>query len=178
MNKQTGRIIFGSLWILDGILELLPDTAKKFISIIQGMADGQPGWLHTMLTWTANLLSPHAILWNGVLGVTEIVVGVLLLFSVSARLGIILSIVLAIPIWIVGQAFGGILTGSATDPGAMPLYILVALLVWPRRNVVNRAGPSSENSPVTLVTPRTREVVGSVHQSTSSSIFGSRDPDA
>jgi hypothetical protein len=164
MNRQTGRLIFGFLWILDGILELLPDTAKNFISIIQSMADGQPAWLQSMLTWTANLLSPHAILWNGVLGVAEIVVGVLLLFAVSARLGIILSIALAIPIWIVGQAFGGILTGSATDPGAMPLYILAALLVWPRREVVDSAGSSSEYSPVTSVTPRTREGAGSVHQ--------------
>ena len=100
------------------------------------------------------------MLWNDLLGVAEIGVGLLLLFSVSARLGIVLSIVLSIPIWIWGQGLGGILTGNATDPGAMPLYVLAAFLVWPRRADTQSVDPSAGVS--TRVSAPARETVGSI----------------
>jgi len=130
-SRTTGRRLLGAIWLLDGILELFPDTEHSFIDLIHSQADGQPAVLHDLLIWGANLLAPHAFLWNSVLGVAEIVLGVLLLVNVLPRLTLLGTIALAIPIWIWGQAFGGMFTGSATDPGAMPLYILAALMVWP-----------------------------------------------
>ena len=34
-------------------------------------------------------------------------------------------------IWVVGQAFGAILAGGATDPNSGPLLALLALAYWP-----------------------------------------------
>ena len=38
---------------------------------------------------------------------------------------------LAAVIWVIGQAFGMILTGSATDPNSGPLLALLAMAYWP-----------------------------------------------
>ena len=49
----------------------------------------------------------------------------------AARLAVLLSIIAALFIWAVGENFGGILTGQATDPSTGPLLALVALAFWP-----------------------------------------------
>jgi hypothetical protein len=41
------------------------------------------------------------------------------------------EIVAALSIWAVGENFGGILTGQATDPNTGPLLALAALAFWP-----------------------------------------------
>ena len=42
-----------------------------------------------------------------------------------------LAVVVALVIWVVGQAFGVILAGGATDPNSGPLLVLLALAYWP-----------------------------------------------
>ena len=51
------------------------------------------------------------------------------------------SIILAAAIWVIGENFGGILTGQATDPNTGPLLVLVALAFWPLR-IAPRAADS------------------------------------
>jgi hypothetical protein len=41
----------------------------------------------------------------------------------------------AIVIWVVGEGFGMILAGGATDPNSGPLLMLLALTYWPLRTV-------------------------------------------
>ena len=48
-----------------------------------------------------------------------------------ARATLILAIVVAAVIWVVGEAFGAILTGGGTDPNSGPLLALLALAYWP-----------------------------------------------
>jgi hypothetical protein len=45
--------------------------------------------------------------------------------------GLTLAIVMAAGIWVFGEAFGTILTGSGTDPNTGPLLILLAVAYWP-----------------------------------------------
>jgi hypothetical protein len=40
--------------------------------------------------------------------------------------------------WVVGQQFAGLLTGSATDISSAPLFILMAIALWPGRSAVWR----------------------------------------
>ena len=45
----------------------------------------------------------------------------------------LLALVAAAVIWVVGEAFGTILAGGATDPNSGPLLALLALAYWPAR---------------------------------------------
>ena len=58
-------------------------------------------------------------------------IGVAIFVPAAARLAVLLSIAAALSIWAVGEFFGGILTGQATDPNTGPLLALVALAFWP-----------------------------------------------
>jgi hypothetical protein len=56
-------------------------------------------------------------------------VGVLL--PATARSALIVAAAAAAVIWVAGEDFGGLLTGSATDPDSGPLLVLLALAFWP-----------------------------------------------
>jgi hypothetical protein len=47
---------------------------------------------------------------------------------------VILAIAAAAVIWVIGENFGAILTGSATDPNTGPLLGLLAAAYWPAKN--------------------------------------------
>ena len=51
----------------------------------------------------------------------------------TARLTLVLAVALSLIIWVVGQGFGDVFSGSGTDPNTGPLLILLAAAFWPRR---------------------------------------------
>jgi len=53
--------------------------------------------------------------------------------AAPARGVIALAIVVAVAIWVVGENFGQIFTGAATDPNSGPLLVLLAVAYWPTR---------------------------------------------
>ena len=54
------------------------------------------------------------------------------------------AIALAAVLWVVGEDFGQIFTGAATDPNSGPLLVLLALAYWPIRG---RSSPSMSRAP-------------------------------
>ena len=73
------------------------------------------------------------------------------LVPAAARPALVVAIVAAGVIWAFGEDFGGLMSGSATDPNSGPLLALLALAFWPARAAVTRGG-SSAVSPVTAET--------------------------
>jgi hypothetical protein len=63
-----------------------------------------------------------------------------------ARVAVIVAAIAATVIWVIGEDFGAIFTGSGTDPNTGPLLVLLAATYWPalasrsgNRNVTARA---------------------------------------
>lgn len=48
------------------------------------------------------------------------------------RPALVAGVALSLVFWVLGQNFGGILAGNATDPGAGPLYVLLASTLYLR----------------------------------------------
>ena len=44
---------------------------------------------------------------------------------------LVLAVITALALWVTGEDFGGILSGSATDPNTGPLLVLIAAAFWP-----------------------------------------------
>ncbi len=64
---------------------------------------------------------------------------------------LLLSVLVALVIWVFGENFGGLLTGQATDPNTGPLLILLAVAYWPGQET-NCSPPSmSYVAPVSAV---------------------------
>ena len=64
----------------------------------------------------------------------------------AARATLVLALVAAAAIWVVGEAFGMILAGGATDPNSGPLLALLALAYWPCEAEAAPAGERSVNA--------------------------------
>ena len=55
------------------------------------------------------------------------------------RAAVVLAMLVALLIWIPGQAFGGILAGGMTDPNSGPPLVLLALAYWRPRQAPPQA---------------------------------------
>jgi hypothetical protein len=99
---------------------------------ITGLASGEPAWLASVDHTIASSLSGA----GQTFAVVSAVVLALIALGVFAppplaRTTLILAMLLATAYWIIGENFGGILTGQGTDPNSGPLLILLALAYWP-----------------------------------------------
>ncbi|MGO8860791.1 MAG: hypothetical protein ACLQRH_08485 [Acidimicrobiales bacterium] len=127
-----GLALWAVVWCGLGILWLLPASSGSgaLSSALKGAASGEPGWLARLQLSVAHSLGN---------GASVAVAAALLCFFIGVgplivrRYGIFLiaGAAMALDIWVLGQAFGQIFTGMATDPNTGPLLILLALTVYP-----------------------------------------------
>jgi|HubBroStandDraft_1064217.scaffolds.fasta_scaffold16173_3 hypothetical protein len=97
-------------------------------------ASGEPGWLSYIEVHSAILIGTQGGTVSVVLAALFAVIAVGVFVPVVTRPVLILAIVVASTIWVLGESFGGILTGQATDLNTGPLLILLAAAYWPLAN--------------------------------------------
>lgn len=110
---------------------------------------GEPGWLAAIDRTSATVLGQHALLVSVALAVAFVLVGAGILLQATIRPALILAVVLALFIWMAGEDFGSILTGSATDPNTGLLLVLLAAAFWPQAGklAAPRRNPPRRNLP-------------------------------
>jgi hypothetical protein len=54
-----------------------------------------------------------------------------LLVPATVRPALVLAVIAALALWVAGEDFGGIFSGSGTDPNTGPLLVLIAPAFWP-----------------------------------------------
>ena len=142
VGAPVARVLWLVLWGSLAYFAVTPENRgpQGLHDMIAGMADGEPGWVAAIERNAAALFAheglPGSIILAVVLGV--IAIGVFLPAPVFRPI-LVLALVTAAFIWVVGQAFGEIMAGGATDPNSGPLLALIALAYWPLRTA---AGPA------------------------------------
>jgi hypothetical protein len=151
VGAPAARALWLVLWASLAYFALVPANRapQALHDMIAGMADGEPGWLAAIDRNAAALLAHQGLATSIVLAIAFAVVAVgVFLPAPAARATLVLAIVVAAVIWVVGEAFGAILAGGATDVNSGPLLSLLALAYWPARAVAARpdvaARPSSD----------------------------------
>ena len=124
-------ILWGSLaWFAIGPAASRASQAMR--NMIAGMASGEPGWLASLDRNAAHQVAGQgttvAVILAVVLGL--VAAGVFLPVP-GARAALVLAGLVAAVIWVVGENFGGIFSGSGTDPNSGPLLMLLAAAYWP-----------------------------------------------
>ena len=100
--------------------------------LIAGSGSGQPGWLAAIDRHAAAAVAGRGLVVAFVLaGICLLVAAGVFLPAAVCRAVLVLAIVTALAVWVVGQNFGMIFPGGATDPNSGPLLILLALAYWP-----------------------------------------------
>ncbi|MGE5132367.1 MAG: DUF5134 domain-containing protein [Gemmatimonadota bacterium] len=54
------------------------------------------------------------------------------------RAAVLAAVVMSLVLWAAGQGFGGVFTGTGTDPSTGPVLVLLALAYWPARRAAFR----------------------------------------
>jgi hypothetical protein len=100
---------------------------------ILGMSAGEPGWRSAVDRGVGDALLGRGALASVLLAVVLTAVAAAVFVPAASRPVLIAAIVVSLLIWVVPENFGGIATGTGTDPNTGPLLVLLALAYWPRR---------------------------------------------
>jgi hypothetical protein len=134
VGAPVARALWLVLWLSLAYFALLPaNRAPQALNgMIAGMESGEPGWLAAIDRAAASIVAHQGLAASIVLAVALVTIAVgVLLPPPAARATLVLAIVVAAVIWVIGEAFGAILAGGATDPNSGLLLILLALVYWP-----------------------------------------------
>ena len=147
LSQKRLRQILGVLWLIDGLLQLQPAmfTMNMVNKIMDPTAAGQPGPIAASLNWIIAVTTHNLIAINLLIVVVQIILGVLLIGGWWVRGTVIASIVWALIVWYGGEGMSMLLTGQGSAltgaPGAVLLYPLLGLVIYPRRT----SGDGSES---------------------------------
>ena len=133
---RTAQTVLGLLWLLDGGLQFQSYMySRAFIETITGMAPGQPHWLATSITWGAHTAGHHIGIYNSLFALVQIAIGLGLLYRPTVKVALVVSFGWSLLVWWFGEAFGMLFANTAQPltgaPGAVILYAIVGLAVWP-----------------------------------------------
>jgi hypothetical protein len=137
ITPRTIQMVLGIFWILDGALQLQPFMfGRSFVTqVILVNASGQPSPIAWTITSLGHFILPDIGVWNLLFALTQLTIGVGLLFRKTVKQTLKLMFVWCFLVWWFGEGFGGLLTGTATPlrgaPGAVILYAAIGVLVWP-----------------------------------------------
>jgi cytochrome oxidase Cu insertion factor (SCO1/SenC/PrrC family) len=140
--RRLLRIGFGSLWLLDGILQAQPQMAGGLPSqVIEPAASSSPGWVQHLVNAGGTIWSYHPIQAGAASVWIQAGIGMWLVLAVSgwlSRLAGLASVAWGLIVWAFGEAFGGIFAPGLTvlfgAPGAVLIYVVAgALIALPER---------------------------------------------
>ena len=128
-----------AVWLLDAALQYQPYMFTRAfpLEIIAPAGEGGPSWISAPVTWSANLLASHIVLYNALFATVQLVIAIGLILPATVRIALAGSIVWSVLVWWLGEGLGGLFAGPVSPvmglPGAVIMYALIALLAWPPR---------------------------------------------
>ena len=137
VTQRAIRVALGVIWIFDAALQYQPRTRGRVCSqMISPMAAGQPAPVAWVINNAAHLIGPDPGVWNFIFVTLQLAIGVGLLAPCTVKPALVTMFVWSFGVWWIGEGFGQILTAHTSPltgaPGAVLVYALIGVLVWPR----------------------------------------------
>ena len=135
-SRRAIQSALGLIWLIDGLLQFQSFMySNGFPQMLTGMEAGQPHWLSSSIGWGARLAGGNLGLWDTLFGLTQVAIGLGLLFRPTVKLALAGSFAWVLVVWWFGEAFGMLFMNAANPltgaPGAVLLYGLIGLIAWP-----------------------------------------------
>jgi hypothetical protein len=135
-SRRAFQTALGLVWLLDGALQFQPFMySKGFIAMLTGTASGQPHWLASSIEWAAHITQHDMTLFNTLFALIQVCIGLGLLFRPTVKSALALSFAWALVVWWFSEGLGMLFAGTPNPltgaPGAVLLYAIIGLLVWP-----------------------------------------------
>lgn len=132
-------------WFVVEALRPADRAAGGLHQLIAGMADGEPAWIAHINTTAAGFFAHRGTEASIVLAILCALIGLCVLLPAVTRPGLALAVLLALAIWVIGEDFGQLATGTATDPNTGLPLILLTLCYWPIKS--GRVRPPEARKP-------------------------------
>jgi hypothetical protein len=134
--RRALQLVLAAIWLLDGVLQYQGFMfTKGFNQMLAATADGNPAVIAKPIIWDATLIDHHMALLNAIFATIQLLLGLGLAFRPTVRIALAASILWSLGVWWFGEGLGGVLSGSTSPlngaPGAVILYALLAVLLWP-----------------------------------------------
>jgi hypothetical protein len=134
--RRALQLALAAIWLLDGVLQYQSFMyTKAFGQMLAGTAAGSPSVVARPITWDATLVEHHLVLVNTIFATVQLLLGLGIAFRPTVRVALAASVAWSLGVWWFGEGLGGILSGAADPlngaPGAVIIYALIAVLLWP-----------------------------------------------
>jgi hypothetical protein len=134
--RRALQLALAAIWLLDGVLQYQSFMyTKAFGQMLAGTAAGNPSVIARPITWDATLVEHHLVLLNTIFATIQLLIGLGIAFRPTVRTALAVSVAWSLGVWWFGEGLGGVLNGTADPlngaPGAVIIYALIAVLLWP-----------------------------------------------
>jgi len=134
--RRKLQLALSVIWLLDGVLQYQPFMfSKAFPQMLAGTAQGNPTFVAHPIAWSSALIVHHLVAVNSVFATVQVALGLGIAFRPAVKAALAASFLWALGVWWFGEGLGAVLTPNASPlngaPGAVILYALLAVLLWP-----------------------------------------------
>jgi hypothetical protein len=134
--RRALQLGLAGVWLLDALMQYQPVMfTRAFGRMLAEAAAGNPGVIARPISWDAALVEHHAVALNAVFATIQLLLGLGIALRPLTRFALAASVAWSLAVWWLGEGLGGVLNGTANPvtgaPGAVILYALLAVLLWP-----------------------------------------------
>jgi hypothetical protein len=116
--RRALQLGLAAIWLLDGVLQFQSFMfTKAFGQMIGATSSDNPVIVSHAINWNAALVEHHLVLLNAIFATVQLLLGLGIAYRPTVRLALAASIVWAL--------------GVNGAPGAVIIYALLAVLLWP-----------------------------------------------
>ena len=152
LGVRGARLMWGALWLVMAWLWL--GSAGSSPNAVSEALSGAPSgiaWLTHLQEGLATATHGYGLAIGLALAAVSAAIGIAVAWDWHSPSFLGLSVFINVMYWVLGQGFGGIFTGAATDPNAAPLFCLLAWTLYALIRQPARAPRSRPNQrPIAL----------------------------
>jgi len=134
--RRMLQLVLAAIWLLDAVLQYQGFMfTKAFGQMLAGTAAGNPSVIASPINWDARLVEHNAVLLNTIFATIQLLLALGIAWRPTVRVALAASIAWSLGVWWFGEGLGVVLTSGASPvngaPGAVIIYALLAVLLWP-----------------------------------------------
>jgi hypothetical protein len=141
------QIALGLVWLLDGLFQFksFMFTHSIVTEVFEPAMHGQPSFIGDPMRTFDDFYGRDLTLWNSLSGEIQVAIGLALMCSRRlVKPALTVSFGWALFVWWFGEGFGGLTSNTLPAPlmgapGAVILYAIIGLLVWPTEKSEGRS---------------------------------------
>jgi uncharacterized membrane protein len=147
ITQRGVQITLGCIWLLAGLLQFQSYMYSPALltQVIEPAAQGSPSLIADPILTIAHFYGHDQVLWNTLAAEIQCAIGLgLILTKKTVRAALFVSFFWAFIVWWFGEGFAMVFSGTPVSPlmgapGAVLIYALIGVLVWPTSREARRS---------------------------------------